>query len=468
VGDVWNLEQRLTASDATNGDSFGVSVALDGNSLVVGANNDGISSLVYRGAAYVFERTNNGWIQRQKLTSLDGSIGDNFGFQVAVSGETAFIRDNRGFVYVFDRVSGQFVERQKLNANTPGGLALSDNTAILGSQVFSRVNGIWRELQRLTSSDGTATFSAVALSGDTAFLTSTQGIAYAFARTGSGWQEQQRLIASDGSRLRSVGLSGDTAVIGSVTSAYAFTRTGGVWSERQRLIASDGTPSDGFASNVVLSGDTAVIGAPAGGIGSQRNGSVYVFRSVSSASSPLAPVLQPPSVVGSAVMLRWTASQGATSYRIRAGTSPGTANVFDATVGNSTALTATGVPLGSYFVRVHAVGLGGESAPSNEIRIDVGGSGPCLPPAAPTLLPANVLASLVTLDWTAAPAAMSYIIEAGSLPGATNVTSFDTRNPALTLTATAPPGTYYVRLRARNACGVSGPSNEVVVRVGVL
>ena len=90
------------------------------------------------------------------------------------------------------------------------------------------------------------------------------------------------------------------------------------------------------------------------------------------------------------------------------------------------------------------------------------------PPAAgPTQLTRRVVASLVTLTWVGVSTASSYVVEAGSRPNASDVVVFDTGSPATTLTATAPTGLYYVRIRARNAVGTSAASNEVAIGVNV-
>jgi hypothetical protein len=67
----------------------------------------------------------------------------------------------------------------------------------------------------------------------------------------------------------------------------------------------------------------------------------------------------------------------------------------------------------------------------------------------------------VTLDWVAPPGPITtFVIDVGSAAGATNIVSFVTGNPLTTFSAIAAPGTYFIRVRARNACGTSGASPE--------
>jgi quercetin dioxygenase-like cupin family protein len=86
------------------------------------------------------------------------------------------------------------------------------------------------------------------------------------------------------------------------------------------------------------------------------------------------------------------------------------------------------------------------------------------PPGAPANLTISRTGSIVTLTWSVASGGVtSYVVRAGSAPGQSNYADFDTRSTATTLTASAPPGTYYVRVHARNACGLSAASNEFIL-----
>ena len=186
------------------------------------------------------------------------------------------------------------------------------------------------------------------------------------------------------------------------------------------------------------------------------------------ADVPTAPANLAFTVSGSTVILAWSApgSGNATSYVVEAGTGAGLNNIASFNTGNSaTTLTVIGVPNGTYFVRVRAHNADGNSGPSNEITIVIS-SGPCGAPAAPTGLTPGGTGNTVALSWTAAAGATSYVVEAGTAPGAANLASFDTGSPATSFSATAPNGTYYIRVRARTSCGTSGPSNEVVIVVG--
>src|SRR5262249_59673053 len=104
--------------------------------------------------------------------------------------------------------------------------------------------------------------------------------------------------------------------------------------------------------------------------------------------------------------------------------------------------------------------------PSNEVQVLVGVQSCTAAPSPPAGLVANIAGSTVVLAWGAAGGApTSYTIEAGSSTGLSDLAIVDTLVLATSDTATAGAGTYYVRVRAKNACGTSAPSNEVVVVV---
>jgi hypothetical protein len=175
--------------------------------------------------------------------------------------------------------------------------------------------------------------------------------------------------------------------------------------------------------------------------------------------------------VGTTVTLTWNppaAGNIATSYMIEAGSAPGLSNLANFDTGNTAhSIIVTAVPAATYFVRVRARNNDGLSAPSNEVTVVVPGTGPCTPPARPTGLFASGDRARLTLTWNPSPGAITYIIEAGSFPGASNLANFETGSALTSYTAfSVPVGTYHIRVRVRTACGTSLGSSDIVVAFG--
>ncbi|MDJ0518872.1 MAG: FG-GAP repeat protein [Trichodesmium sp. MO_231.B1] len=138
-----SLLQKFIAPEGSEGDNFGVSVALSNNTALIGAwgdDNNGESS----GSAYLFDTTTGSLLQ--KFIAPDGSEGDVFGLSVALSDNTALIGsvgdddngESTGSAYLFDTTTGSLL--QKFSAPDGSALdqfgrsvALSDNTALIGS-----------------------------------------------------------------------------------------------------------------------------------------------------------------------------------------------------------------------------------------------------------------------------------------------------------------------------------------------
>ena len=170
---------------------------------------------------------------------------------------------------------------------------------------------------------------------------------------------------------------------------------------------------------------------------------------------------------GNAVTVSWRAVTGAASYDVQAGSRTGLADL--AVVSTTAPRLSAAAAAGIYFVRVvarDAAGLAGQR--SDEIIVRVGSTSACsAPPGAPVLFPASAARGVVVLSW-AAPAGpvTSYVLAAGSAPGRSDLANVDLAGAATSFTATdVGPGTYYVRLRAKNGCGVGPVSGEIAVTV---
>lgn len=327
-GTTWNFQQKLVANDPDSGDEFGWSVALSGDTALVGARGATVGVNPSQGAGYVFVRNGGTWAQQAKLFAADGDNDDSFAWSVALSGDTALIGAwtddiagvvDQGSVYVFARNGTTWSQSQpKLTASdgkTPDSfgwsVALLGDTAFIGAPsvdvganmnqgaayVFTRNNGTFTEHSKLTGTAGAVkdlfgiSFS---LTPDTALIgTGFANAAYAFVRNGDVWTEQHRFVASGGSVMgdyfgNAVAVSGDIALVGAYGkviggntlrgAAYTYVRTSGSWSEQMQLTASDGAANDQFGYSLALSGDTALVGAYFVNLsGNGAQGTVYPF-----------------------------------------------------------------------------------------------------------------------------------------------------------------------------------------------
>lgn len=324
--------QKLIASDGQSDDGFGASVAISGTTAIIGAPLDDVSANAGQGSAYIFQYNGSEWIQQAKLTAEDGFAQDGFGTSVDIDGDTVIIgaenddivsaNDNQGSAYVFVRIAGTWAHQAKLISSdgTAGdefgkSVSISGSTVVVGAPgaevqgaayVFNRNGASWIQQTRLGAAAPTGADSfgnAVAIDGDTIAVGAPShnvgpsggdhGAVFCFTRTGNVWTEAARLTATlggSGDELGfSVSISGDLIVAGAWRddigentnqgSAYVFVRSGGIWSELPKMVAPDGAAADQFGYSAAVSGDLVVVGARDDGVGSnQWQGSAYAFR----------------------------------------------------------------------------------------------------------------------------------------------------------------------------------------------
>ncbi|MFN2500688.1 MAG: carboxypeptidase regulatory-like domain-containing protein [Pyrinomonadaceae bacterium] len=333
-GTTWTQQAQLTAADGAGSDFFGISVAISGDTAVVGADSDDVAGSFNQGSAYVFVRNGTTWTQQAQLNMPAGAANDFFGGNVAISGDTAVVgadsddvgaNRDQGSAFVFVRTGTTWALQSQLNAvggaaddQFGSSVAISGDSVIVGAfaddvgtngqqgsaYVFLRSGTTWTQQAQLNAGDGFANdfFGiAVAIDGETAVVGADgddvgtnvdQGSAYVFLRSGTAWTQQARLNGADGSANdffgSAVAISGDRAVVGadgddvgSVVdqgSAYAFLRTGSTWAQQAQLVATGGASGDGFGSDVTISGVTAIVGAFGDDVaGNVDQGSAAVF-----------------------------------------------------------------------------------------------------------------------------------------------------------------------------------------------
>ena len=274
-GTTWSQQQKIQPSDhSTNKGPWGMyETDLDGETCVIGYKGGTETSLSNNntGTAYVFTRSGTTWSQQQKLFHPNGRQYDYFGENMQLDGDNLIVSahnephnsggsyDNAGAVYIWTRSGTTWTQQQRLEA--------SDKAA---SDIFG---------------------NSVAIDGDTCVIGAQQedaggsnaGAAYVFTRSGTTWSQQQKLVASDAAASdnfgTSVGISGDTLVVGTFNAgaAYVFTRSGTTWSQQQILTGSDATgTSDYFGKNVRIFEDTIMVTAT-GNTSFSGKGAAYIF-----------------------------------------------------------------------------------------------------------------------------------------------------------------------------------------------
>jgi hypothetical protein len=336
-GNEWVEVAKLTGSEAKSGDGFGSSVAVSGDTVVVGAWGDdeyGRRS----GAAYIFARGSGGddaWREVVRLTASDAAAGDDFGASVGISGHTVVVGASAvdgwrpGSAYVFSRNQGgrdKWGEVVRLSPPLDAdeypdsplafghSVAVSGSTVVVGAYwaggdfsgaayIFNRSpGGTWSQPVNLGGTFGGGDYCfgyRVAISGNTTIVGTgcgardAPGIAHVFARNQGGrnrWGQVAVLNSygeiNEGTRFSmSVAMDGHVATVGGSDfgvvepTVSVFTRSTSsaeLWTETAKLTAEDELMADDlFGSEVAISGRTIFVGAPAL---RYSPGSVYVFR----------------------------------------------------------------------------------------------------------------------------------------------------------------------------------------------
>jgi hypothetical protein len=256
-GGQWVETDKLVPSGADADDWVGFAVVVDGDRILLGAQGDDHAGTL-SGAAYVFDKSGGVWQESAYLTASDAGLADYFSFSVALSGDTLLIgaygNDDHGTgsgsAYVFRKQSSAWVETQKLLASDAAvidffgwAVAMDGARMIIGAYgkdivggldgaayVFEEVAGAWVEQQRLTPAvqdlDGQFGYS-VAVDGGRAVV-------------GAVWADDFGTHSGAG---------------------YVFEEQGGVWSERARTAHPGQSAHDQLGWSVALVDDAALIAA---------------------------------------------------------------------------------------------------------------------------------------------------------------------------------------------------------------
>jgi hypothetical protein len=330
-GGTWTLEQKLQTSDAqANDGDNGMAFAISGDTAVIGTQDED-STALSAGSIYVFTRSGTTWTEQQKIQASDAAENDRFGVSVGIDGDTIVVGaqyeddtdSNAGSIYVFTRSGTTWTQQQKIQPSDVAAydefgtaVAIDGDTIIAGSiwdddvnsgsgsaYIFTRSGTTWTQQQKLTPSvsEGGSRFgTAVSINGDTAVVgvpfenvssVADAGVVYIFTRSGTTWTEQQRIAhptpGANDHFGKSVDIDVNNVIIGAENidspssnsgKAYIYKRTGTTWNQYAVLQASNTDENDGFGAGVGIEGESAVIGSRLGGTGSASgSGFAHIF-----------------------------------------------------------------------------------------------------------------------------------------------------------------------------------------------
>lgn len=267
-GGSWQHLQKLAPATLEQRDRFATSLAMDGDTLAVGAPGEIGTFQFGPGKVYVYRETSPGqWTEDALLTSSDGAIGDRFGFSVAVDGDWMILGAP--------------------NQDEGGGDAGA-------AYVFRRTGGVWNEVQKIlrpTGASGRGFGTSVAIDGDRACiggpsLTATAfgaGGVFLFERDASGTyvlggSVQGATLGLTDNYGVSLALEGDTLLVGATRDddggsdagavyAFEFDGASGTFLETAKFVHSLAESGDRFGSSIALQGDLALVGAPGHSLG---------------------------------------------------------------------------------------------------------------------------------------------------------------------------------------------------------
>lgn len=324
VTGAWAQEQQLFASDFEYDARYGTAVACDGDLVVVTAKARDTAKGVDGGQAYVYryDAVAQQWNEEQKLVPSSGKAGDWFGFSVAMSGDSIVVGANladvgglvdAGAAYVFrwqDPIVKWLEEGQLLDSNAWHGdqagrsVGIDGSTAVVGSplaetggwldagavSVFTRSGSTWSQAAELTIANNNTFHDfglAVAISGDRIVATApgenygtsfgSAGYCYVFERSGGAWPQTARIASPNPASFsffgKSVAIHDDLLVVGhqdndtsgAIDSGAAWLFRWGKksgWVADGGLIASDRAAGDRFGTSVAVSDETIIVGAP--------------------------------------------------------------------------------------------------------------------------------------------------------------------------------------------------------------
>ena len=244
---TWSHAQMLTQSSA-KGDAFGQSLARWGSELVVGAPAWLVG--VDEGAVYTYSESGGAFVEGAIVEPMDGAVNDDFGLTVALEGDTLLV-SARSAAYAFDRDGAGWTQNAKLISEpVVDSVSLEGDLAVVDHHVFERSGMAWSKTAELSATDEqlSAHTVATAIAGGAIFVGVPQhrhagdisGAVFVFERSGASWAQTAELRGNDAADDQNFGtaLSAEQQLllVGARThAAYVFTKTGATWTQQALL-----------------------------------------------------------------------------------------------------------------------------------------------------------------------------------------------------------------------------------------
>ena len=273
-GTNWTQTTELHAIDGASSDYYGYCVDISGDYAIIGAYGDDDNGSK-SGSAYIYKLENGTWSHDTKLTASNGSAEDNYGLAVCIDDDFVIVGaeredsrgNNSGLAYIYHLQNGNWLERWTIyGADTWNGenfgiaVDLDNRYAVIGATgqddngvdsgcayVFRYLNEAWYQQDKIVPSDGAedARFgSSVAISGNSVIV-------------GASMADAQGMMSG---------------------AAYLFQLDSGSWIEQKQLLPTDGASMDFAGGAVSISGDIVVVDCQRDDSGSNDAGAGYVFN----------------------------------------------------------------------------------------------------------------------------------------------------------------------------------------------
>lgn len=272
----WQETQNLAPGNTKPGDSFGRSLAIEGNYLAIGS--DRVKQVGNRmrsyGSVYIFKKQKDDWVQQTRLLANDHDkkTEQNFSYSIAISGDCLIVGDPldnskkkwAGSAYIFRRTGDSWVQEAKIQATAPKAMAhFGESVAISGNYV---VVGAPNEAGNHKQ----------------------EGAVYIFKKTGDTWKQHNRFESPTKKERdnfgQSVSISGNYAAVGASEKVgkgvvYVLKKTDDAWAQETTLLPKNNTRCEMFGSSVKIDGNYIVVSDPTEDVlGIHNSGAVYVFK----------------------------------------------------------------------------------------------------------------------------------------------------------------------------------------------